>query len=83
MYRDRLSVPHTSLTRLLPTCRRTPSKSAFLGLLSRPGEYIRIRDESVFLVPLYDGEPGEDVQVGEVGALFEEDDAFGGGQGFG
>lgn len=53
------------------------------GLLGTDSEYIRIRDKSMFLVPLHDGEPGEYVEMGEVRTLFEQDHAFGGGQGFG
>jgi hypothetical protein len=49
----------------------------FLGWIFR-SEDIGIRDKRVFFVPLDDGESGQDVEVGEVGTLFEEEDAGGG-----
>jgi len=39
---------------------------------------VGIRDERVFFVPLDHGESGQDVEMGEVGTLFEEEDAGGG-----
>jgi hypothetical protein len=38
---------------------------------------VGIRDKRMFLVTFHHGEPGQDVEVGEVRTLFEEDDPFG------